>query len=649
MHQIYSQSCVCTSTRTIRIGLFAGLFGLLVWAGGSGPALAVLAALADDGPSGEVPPVLISATRSEQSLESTTSSATVITAEEIAERQLVTVGDALRSVVGVSVVRNGGPGGATTVFLRGAKSEHTLVMIDGVQINNPTFGFFDFADLTTDNIERIEIVRGPMSSLYGSDANGGVINIITKKGQGPPKVTLSIEGGRYATTREAAAIAGQSGPVDYSLSLSHERSEGFSTFSMGTEPDGYLNTTLSSKLGLSVLGDGRLEFTGRYWLAQAELDGFDPNTFLRIDDPGAKQRTQGLVTAFSLQKPLADWWSQRLTVSLTRAQYWNQFLGSTPPPVYQHTEFDTRGQRVDWQHDLAVGGWMHVTTGAEYEGVMGENSGASRHTINTTGFYAQSVIELPQGFSQTTAVRYDINNRYGNTFTYKIEAAYLFAPTQTRLRAGLGTAFHGPTIQDLFYPGFSNSTLTPETSETAEVGIEQSLWEKRVMIGVTHFRTTFDDLINLTFDPLNCPPGNPFGCPINVAKARAEGQEVTFTLKPIKQVLIVSNYTHLTAKDETTGATLVRRPRDKAHVGVTVTPITPVVLTAEVDFVGRRADLGGSAGSYWLARATASYAVTKWLQLFGRIENLTNKPYEELLGYNAAGLSLFAGLRTTLP
>jgi vitamin B12 transporter len=623
------------------------LFGALVWAGASG------AVLAEEESSTEVPPVLISATRGEQSLESTTSSATIITAKEIQERQLVTVGDALRSVVGVNVVRNGGPGGLTNVFLRGAKSEHTLVMIDNVQVNNPTVGGFDFADLTTDNIERIEIVRGPMSSLYGSDANGGVINIITKKGQGPPKATLLIEGGRYATTREAAALSGRSGPIDYSLSISHERSEGFSRVSIGTEPDGYLNTTLSSKLGLSVLGDGRLEFTGRYWLAQANLDGFDALTFLPADDPVAAQRSQGLVVALSLQKPLADWWSQRLTASINSAQYWNKFFDSFafPLPTYVVGEFDTREQRVDWQHDLAVGGWMHVTTGAEYEGVMGENSGdLNRHTINTIGFYAQSLIELPQGFSQTTAVRYDINNRYSNTFTYKIEAAYLFAPTQTRLRAGLGTAFHGPTIQDLFYPDFGNPNLQSETSETAEVGLEQSLWKQRVIIGVTQFRSTFDNLIEFRFDPACVVPYAPFGiCPVNVAKARSEGQEVTLTLKPIKQVLIVSNYAHLTAKNQTTGATLVRRPRDKAHFGVTLTPITPVVLTAEVDFVGRRADNGGSAGSYWLARATGSYAVTKWLQLFGRIENLTNKPYEETLGYGTAGLSFFGGLRVTGP
>jgi vitamin B12 transporter len=626
------------------------LICLLMWAGAPCPSFA-----ADETePSTELPPVIVSATRDEQSLESTISSATVITGKELQERQITTVADALRSVVGVDVVQTGATGGVTNVYIRGANPSQTLVMIDGVPVNNPTLGFFDFADLTTDNIERIEIVRGPKSSLYGSDANGGVINIVTKRGEGLPKATLTIEGGRYATTREAAALSGQSGPVDYSVGVSYELTRGFSSAAVGTEPDGYQNTTLSSKLGLAVLGDGRLEFTGRYWLGQADLDSYDPNAFpsVLIDDPGAKQRTQGLVAALSLQKPLTDWWSQRLTVSVNQAQYWNKYLISIPPPGYQDSEFDTRSQRVDWQHDASIGERVHLTAGAEYHGEMGENSGdPSRHTIDNVGFFAQSRLELPQGISQLTAVRYDINNRYGNSFTYNIEAAYLFAPTHTRLKAAAGMAFHGPTIQDLYYPDFGNPNLKPETSETLEVGIEQSLWEKRVVIGVTQFRTAFDDLIQFVSDPTTCvAPYAPFGvCPVNVDKARAEGQEVTLTVTPVKQVIIASNYTHLTAKNRSTDTNLLRRPRDKAHIGLTVTPISPVVLTVGVDFVGRRTDSGGTVGSYWLARATGSYAVTRWLQVYGRIENLTNKVYQETLGYGTAGLSLFGGIRVTGP
>ena len=635
MRSTYMPSCV----RSIISASLIVQLGLLLW-GTAAPSFA-----ADEGePSADLPPVIISATRDEQSIESTISSATVITAKELQERQITTVADALRSVVGVDVVQTGAPGGVTNVFIRGANSSQTLVMIDNIPVNNPTVGGFDFADLTTDNIDRIEIVRGPRSSLYGSDANGGVINIITKKGQGAPKATLSIEGGRYATTREAAALSGQSGPVDYSAGVSHAVTEGFSSAAIGAEPDGYQNTTLSSKLGLTVLGDGRLEFTGRYWFGQADLDGFAcVATCVPADDPTARQRSQGWVGSISFSKPMTTTWNQRLQVSADGSQYVNNQFG----------EFDDRTQRIDWQHDLTVLEWLHLTAGTNYDGVMGENSGdPNRHTIDNVGFFAQSRIELPQGVSQLTSVRYDINNRYGNSFTYNIEAAYLYAPTHTRVRAGLGTAFHGPTVQDLYYPGFSNSDLKPETSETAEVGIEQSLWEKRVVIEVTQFRTNFENLLDYTFTPTDCPQPssnpNPYGCPINVDRARAEGQEVTVTLKPVKPVLIVSNYTHLTAKNRTTDTTLSRRPRDKAHIGLTLAPITPVVLTAEVDFVGRRIEEnGGQVGSYWLVRATGSYAVTKWLQLFARIENLTNKVYQETLGYGTAGLSLFGGVRVT--
>lgn len=652
--RIFSDAAVVKpwyGVRTINRAALIFLFGALAWAGVIG---AALAAPADDEPSGETPPVIISATRDEQSLESTISSATVITAQELKERQISNVGDALRSVVGVDVTQTGAPGGVTNAYIRGANSSQTLVMIDGVPVNNPTLGGFDFADLTTDNVERIEIVRGPKSSLYGSNANGGVINIVTKRGEGVPKVTLSIEGGRYATTREAASLVGQSGLVDYSAGASYELTRGFSSAAVGTEPDGYQNTTFSSKLGLAVLGDGRLEFTGRYWLGQADLDSYDPNTFALIDDPGAKQRTQGLVSAISLQKSLTDWWSQRLTVSVNQAQYWNKYLFSTPPPDYQHTEFDTRTQRIDWQHDASIGEWAHVTAGVDYAGTMGENSGdPNRHTIDNAGFFAQSRLELPQGISQLASVRYDVNNRYGDSLTYNIEAAYLFAPTQTRLRGGFGTAFHGPTIQDLYYPNYGNPTLQPETSKSSEVGVEQSLWERRVVVTVTQFWTNFDDLIQFVFDPTNCPISSaPFGyCPENVAKASSKGQEVTLSVKPIDQVLISSNYTHLTAKDLSSPGSpeLLRRPRDKAHIGLTVTPVAPVVLTAGVDFVGRRNDSGGSVGSYWVARATGSYAVTKWLQVYGRIENLTNKVYQETLGYGTAGVSLFGGIRLTGP
>ncbi len=602
----------------------------------------------------ELSPVVVTATRSEQPLEAATASVTVISGKELEEKQFTTVGDALRQIVGVDVVQTGGPGGLTSLFLRGANSQHTLVLVDGIQVNNPTTGGFDFADLTTDNIERIEIIRGPQSTLYGSDAIGGVINIITKMGRGKPTVTFSAEGGSYNTGRGAAAVSGQFGPVDYSLTVSHEETKGFSRAASGSEADGYVNTALSSKIGLSI-GDGRLEFTGRYTIARTELDGFNFGSgtplFGPADDPNAVQRSQNLVLGAQFQKPLSPWWNQTFSGSLNlQRNIHNQF-----------GEFSTSSQRLDWQHDLSMGESLLLTVGSEYEGESGENAGdPALHTITNVGLYGQTVLHASNGYSQVVGVRYDNNNRYGNVFTYKAEAAYLFSPTQTKVRASLGTGFHGPTVQDLFYPGSANPNLKPEKSQTAEAGIEQSFLDKRVVISVTQFRTLFDDLIVFQSDPVNCvPPFALFGaCPVNVDRARAEGQEITATVRPIHTLVITAGYTHTVSKNRDTGELLVLRPRGRGHVGISVRPIDPWTVALDIDYVGRRNDTIYSAcdpvtfscptgllHSYWLVRFATQYEVTPHLQIFGRVENLTNVSYQETFGYKTAGISAFGGAR----
>lgn len=607
-----------------------------------------------DEPDATTQPVVISATRTEQPVEAATSSVTVITAKEIEERQWVTVADALRTVVGVDVAGQGAAGGVSSVFMRGADSEHTLVMIDGVQVNNPTTGSFDFADLTTDNIERIEIIRGAHSTLYGSDAVGGVINIITKKGKGAPTVAVTAEGGRYATGRGALSVAGATDRVDYSVSLSHERSEGFSHAPGGAnEADGYLNSTLAARFGLVAAGDGRLEFIVRYILAQADLDGFGP-----VDEGPPWQRTERLVLASSLRKPITTWWNQRLQLSLNQSQYINKFLDFFSS-TYMVGEFDARSQRVDWQHDLSVGDWVVVTLGSEYEGQAGENSGdLHRHTMTNYAFYGQSQFSRG-GFTQVAGVRFDSNNRYGEIFTYELEVAYLIAPAQTRLRASLGTGFHGPTLQDLFFPNFGNPNLKPETSQTVEAGIEQSLFDRRLVISITHFRTVFENLIQFTDESALVPPPHcvapyaPFNvCPVNIAAARSEGQEIVVTMTPVEQATLTASYTHITAKDRSVvgpDPLLLRRPRGKAYLGATVTPLPAWIITAAANYVGNRNDVGGQAGSYWVGRASSSYAVTKFLQIFGRVENLTGRRYQDSFGFNAPGRSFYGGVRATLP
>ncbi len=215
----------------------------------------------------ELGEVVVTATKTEKQLEQVTSSVSIITHAEIEQKKVDTVAGLLRAICGLDVTRSGGSGQNTSVRLRGANSGHTLVLVDGVQVNSPTLGSFDFANLTVDNIERIEIVRGPQSTLYGSDAMGGVINIITRKGAGKPRVSLTFGGGTYQTYRETASLTAGSENVNFSLAASHLETEGISAASEGDsnhEDDGYTNTTISMKLGAQVFQDAQVAVSLRY-------------------------------------------------------------------------------------------------------------------------------------------------------------------------------------------------------------------------------------------------------------------------------------------------------------------------------------------------------------------------------------------------
>jgi len=268
--------------------------------------------------------VVVTATRTEVPLKKAASSVTVIDEKRIQEKHLSTVLEVLREVPGLDIVQTGGLGGTTSAFLRGTNSNHTLVLLDGVQINSATTGAFDFADLTTENIDRIEIVRGPQSTLYGSDAIGGVIQIFTKKGKGPSRSSVSIEAGSFLTFRETIRMSGSSDLMDYSFSAERLDSQGFSKANenMGnTEKDGYENTALSSRIGLGLFKKAYLQLTSRYTVSKTDLDTCDPVTFFcPVDDPNFVQHNRNLVSALSLTAPFDSLWEQHFSFSFE----WNE-------------------------------------------------------------------------------------------------------------------------------------------------------------------------------------------------------------------------------------------------------------------------------------------------------------------------------------
>lgn len=586
--------------------------------------------------------VVITATRTPVPLAQAASSVTVIDSKTMEEKHLRMVLEALRDVSGMDIVQQGGMGGVTSDFLRGTNSNHTLVLIDGVQVNSPTTGAFDFSNLTVENIERVEIVRGPQSALYGSDAIGGVIQIFTRKGEGPTTSSVSFEGGSFGTYRETFEIAGSAKGADYSFSAGRIDTEGFSRASEkagNTEKDGYSNTTLSSRVGLKLPRNARLEGTVRFSDSQADLDGCDPVTFFcPVDDPNFVQGEKTLTTALGLEAPVKEWWDQQLKLSLNT----DHLTTTDPDTASNNFRIDTRSRSVDWQHTLQLGPLDILTIGYQYESQEGEDPGNfDKSLANSSGYGFNQLRLAPMNLN--LGVRFDHNNQFGDETTYKAEAAYALERTGSRIRAAYGTGFHGPTINDLFFPGFGNPNLKPEKSRSVEGGIEQDLLKGSAKISATYFYTLIDDLIVFVFDPLTST-----GMPENVQKARIIGTELEVQWAPIKATTLSARYTFTQAENRTSDSELPRRPKHKAGASLSAMPSKDLNVNLDLRYVGDRFDNTPNTVSlkdYFVVNLAGTYYIIANAQAFARIENLFNSDYQEVAGYGTAGLSAYGGIK----
>ena len=609
--------------------------------------------------------VVVTATRVETPIEEIASSITVISSKEIERKQKTTVLEALRDVPGLDVVQTGGAGSQTSIFLRGANSEHTLVMIDGVEVNDPISPgrSYNFANLTVDNIERIEIIRGPQSTLYGSDAIGGVINIITKKGEGKPKFSLSAEGGSFTTFREATGISGGNKWVNYSFALSRFDTEGISAASKkdgNYERDGYENTSLSGRLGFTPMDNLNIDFILRYIDAKTELDNF---AGVGGDDPNYVQKSNQLL--FKTQVGLSlfnDLWIQKLGFALNDH---NRDLENKKDPQhpfdYEKGRYDGQLIKFDWQHHLNLHKTNALTFGVDWDREEGESKyywesqwgpGQSvfpKKTADIKGYYIQDEIKLWDRLFATLGVRIDDHSRFGTETTYRIAPAYLIKETDTKIKGTFGTGFKAPSLYQLFGPPdpffgpVGNKDLKPEKSRGWDFGIEQELLKKRVILGATYFRNDFKNLINFE-------SGQGY---INIAKAKTEGVELFASAKPIDDLALRINYTYTDTEDKTTGETLIRRPRNKIGLDLNYHFLNKGNVNLGVIYVGKRDDKDFSTfpsrrvklDPYTLINLAASYDISKNFQLFGRVENLLDKEYEEAKGFGTPGLSFFGGIK----
>ena len=633
-----------------------------------------------DQPELETPDVVVSATKTPIPAKQVTSAVEVITGEDMQQRKIRTVSEALRWAQGLSVNQSGGPGTTVDVRIRGGTPEQTLVLIDGAIVNSATIGIYDFANLTSDNIERIEILRGSQSMLWGSDAMGGVINITTKRGRDKPNISGFAEYGSFNTIREGAGLAGKKGPVDFSGSISRWDTAGFSAINYrrgAAERDGYHNWQGSLRLGADLPKDGRIDFSFRWLNSIVNFDGFAFNSVTFASDPadvlGAKSKDSQYIFAGNYMQPITSWWSQRLTLSRAMDNLVsdggtverNVVTGAVGPIGFPfRSQIETTSNRIEWQHNVQIGKPLSLTAGYQFR----EQKGDNRNLLTNEGVFADKIVSSHAGFGEaqlnlwdrvfgTAGIRQDEYNVFGSATTYRVTGGYLHHETGTKLRGSYATGFRAPTINQLFFPGFGTPNLQPEKSQALDAAIEQTLPNDWGSISVGYFWTRYRNLILSVFDPTVCTAPGSFGfCAQNAGLARAQGVEVNTKLKLyrdgrwVKSLDVQINYTYAATRDFSSGPD-TRLPKWPLHQVTTVIsyqPIEGLHANLEGRYFGQRFNnVGndGSVSSLFVWNLSASYDVTKQVQAYLRFDNMFNEKYEEVLFFGTPIRSIFGGVR----
>ncbi len=621
----------------------------------------------------ETKDVVISATKTEVPVRQVTSAVEIITGEQMEQRKVRTVAEALRWAQGMAVFQSGGPGTAVDVRMRGGTPEQTLVLIDGAIVNSATIGTYNFANLTSDNIERIEILRGSQGMMWGSDAMGGVINITTKRGRETPTIGAFAEYGSFNTIREGASMAGKKGPIDVAAALTRWDTANFSAINYrrgASERDGFHNWQGSVNLGADLPKDGRLQFSFRWMEGITNLDGttFTGNP---ADVLGAKTTNKQYVFTGSYAQPITNWWSQRLTLARATDNFVTTsgtverdlVTGAVAVPFALNSEISTTSNRLEWQHDFQVAKPLALTAGYQFREQLGENLDILNGTttlptkiISSHAGFAEARLNLWDRVFGTAGIRQDEYNAFGSATTYRFTAGYLHKETGTKLRGSYGTGFRAPTINQLYFPDFGNPNLEPEKSKGLDVAVDQSLFHDRVLLSAGYFWTRYQNLILSVFDPVSCG-FTLFGfCAQNIGSSRSEGIEASARVQVIrdlpwaKSLDVQFQYTR-TSTDNLAAPGDLRLPKWPLNQWSTIIsyqPIEALRLNVEGRFVGQRFnDVNNrqSVPSFYVWNASVTYDVTRNVQIYGRADNIFNEQYEEVLFFGTPIRSVFGGVR----
>jgi vitamin B12 transporter len=585
----------------------------------------------------DLPVMTVTANREATPLAKSGSAVTVITRDDIEKTQATAVIDVLRTVPGVQVSQYGGPGKQAAVRLRGAPAHHTLVLIDGMEVADTSSAqqSYDFGHLMVTDIERIEVLRGPQSTLYGADAIGGVVHIITRKGKGALQGRAALEIGSFNTQNLMLAASGAADKIDYAVSVNGYRSNGFNIAHhspASDEDDGYKNITLNTRFGAQLSENVRIDTALRYMHSDVETDAWvsgraaDSNDEMRKKELAARAALTFDTFGKTLQHVLA--------VNHTMARRDGYTTNDQRTWFYDgwKDKLEYQGTWRRYQGHTVVFGMESETEFAETGPEFGKGQDDS---VTSNGFYGNYLAEITDDATLSAGVRVDAHQDYGTNFTYRLTGSYAFPAYGMRLHSSVGTGFRAPSLFELYDPTYGNAALDPEKSLGFDFGVAGAFLNDKLHTDITLFHTRTTNLIQWAASGYT-----------NVGKTLAKGIEAQVQADILPTLSIDATYTYTNAKNTQTDQSLARTPDHTASVGVTYWALDD--LETQLRWRGasntRDSATNNKIGGYGVFDVKARYLLNDHIALKGRVENLLDKRYEEYDTYATSGVAVYAGV-----
>ena len=594
--------------------------------------------------------IVVTANGIEQPRAEVGQSISVLDHKTLETSQVSVISDILRTVPGVSIARTGGVGGQTSAFIRGGESSQTLVLIDGVRINDPSTpnAAFDFGALLTGNIDRVEVLRGPNSVVWGSQAIGGVVNIVTAEPTADFAGGARAEYGYRNTANVQGNVSGRSGIVSGNVGGGYYRTDGISALTNNSERDSYKNASANAKLKFAFSDSLSLDLRGYYNRGTVQYD--DQFSFGPLTDP--RTRTTQYIGYAGLSAKLLDG-RLRNRLSYSRTNISRIGTDTAVPVSFNVNSLRGTIDRFEYHGAFDVIDAVTLVFGVEHERTFARTffpaNGPLPDVAKTTvtGGFGQVIVKPVRGLTVTGGVRYDDYSAYGGVTTFGANFAYTPNGGNTLIRGTYAEGFRAPTLTEALLP-FGNTALKPETAKSYDVGVEQTLLDGAIKASATYFHRTSDNAIVFSFVSFQSE---------NIERTRSDGVEFGLDLQPTSNLTVKAQYSLVNARDLSPGvafgARLARRPKDSASFAIDWESPWGVSLGSTVTVTGDSFNALPNVFSpnparndgFVLVGVRAAYAINDRLELFGRVENAFDETYATVRGYGALGRNAYVGVR----